>query len=229
MPLQSVTMRLSTTSSRALRAASASAFSRLPLRASTGVSFRFLSIGARAHAIRSNAETQAPNFKAIQSSTIRPFSSTSAVPSPSPTQSRSSPTSSGKSQADAIVEELQELYEVATDEFEIAHESTTDGTIYAASDRESARDALNALISAFDLYTTPNPNHAVSETSPINGQTSGGDGAIEGAEGASPLVELAFDPSDIEQGVREEVKKRVGQRVRELKSAVEGMEAKAHD
>lgn len=46
-------------------------------------------------------------------------------------------------------------YLTAKDEFEIATDSTDSSTIYAASDRESARDALNQLISIYTLYTSP--------------------------------------------------------------------------
>ncbi|KAL3460680.1 hypothetical protein BJX64DRAFT_289997 [Aspergillus heterothallicus] len=143
-------------------------------------------------------------------STTRPFSSTPASSSPS--------SASGKSQADLIVEELQELYETATDELEIATESTDSATIYAASDRESARDALNSLVAAFELYTSgvaPEP-------------AKGGD-SVEGDAGAGPLIELAIDPAEVPENVREEVRKRVGQRVREVKSAVENLEARVHD
>ncbi|KAL2832099.1 hypothetical protein BDW59DRAFT_169504 [Aspergillus cavernicola] len=152
----------------------------------------------------------------LNSSIIRPFSSTPAVPLPGPSPGQS--TTSGKSQADLIVEELQELYESTTDELEIATESTSDDTIYAASDRASARDALDSLVAAYELYTNTNTN--------ISTSSNGGDGAIEGGEGRGPLVELAFDPVGIEAEVREEVRRRVGQRVREVKSAVEGLEAK---
>ncbi|KAJ5684652.1 uncharacterized protein N7477_000997 [Penicillium maclennaniae] len=60
---------------------------------------------------------------------------------------------SGKATGDLLVEELQDLYEAATDEFEIATDSTDSATIYAASDRESARDALNQFIAVYHLYS----------------------------------------------------------------------------
>lgn len=43
------------------------------------------------------------------------------------------------------------------------------------------------------------------------------------------MVELSFDPEEVSGETREEVKKRVGQKVREVRSAVEGLEARAHD
>ncbi|KAL4868352.1 hypothetical protein BDV12DRAFT_209302 [Aspergillus spectabilis] len=157
---------------------------------------------------------------------LRTFSST-------PSQKSPAQTSTGKSQADLIVEELQELYETTTDELEIATESTDQGTIYAASDRESARDALNTLLAAYALYTsTP---ASISSSSPgLAGENQGGSENIQGGVGGvesegGRLVELAIDPADVEEGVREEVKRRVGQRVREVRSAVEGLEGRAHD
>ncbi|KAL2858387.1 hypothetical protein BJX68DRAFT_262912 [Aspergillus pseudodeflectus] len=155
-----------------------------------------------------------PSINNSSAATRRPFSSTPASSSPV--------SSTGKSQADLIVEELQELYETATDELEIATESTDSATIYAASDRESARDALNTLVAAFELYTTGAAPEA---------QAGGPQGKAEGEGNGEPgrLVELAIDPADVPDGVREEVRKRVGQRVREVKSAVENLEGRAHD
>ncbi|KAL3485908.1 hypothetical protein BJX62DRAFT_242482 [Aspergillus germanicus] len=160
-----------------------------------------------------------PTFKTntsinVGSAAIRSFSSTPASSSPA--------SSTGKSQADLIVEELQELYETATDELEIATESTDSATIYAASDRESARDALNTLVAAFELYTT-----GAAPEAPAGGAQGEAEGEGDGDPGR--LVELAIDPWDVPDSVREEVRKRVGQRVREVKSAVENLEGRAHD
>ncbi|KAB8213046.1 hypothetical protein BDV33DRAFT_185570 [Aspergillus novoparasiticus] len=137
------------------------------------------------------------------------------------TQARwgSTQTSSGKSQADLMVEELQELYETAKDEFEIATDSTNGTTIYAASDRESARDALNQLSAVFALYTTDmasyGESHQPQQTQPD--------------DSGSQMVSTYFDPGDIAPEVRQEVKRRVGQRVRELANAVEALEERAKD
>ncbi|KAE8159959.1 hypothetical protein BDV40DRAFT_226930 [Aspergillus tamarii] len=135
------------------------------------------------------------------------------------TRWRSAQTSSGKSQADLMVEELQELYETAKDEFEIATDSTNGTTIYAASDRESARDALNQLSAVFALYTTEMPSY---EESHQPQQTQPDDSG-------SQMVSTYFDPGDIAPEVRQEVKRRVGQRVRELANAVEALEERAKD
>ena len=124
---------------------------------------------------------------------------------------------SGKSEADLLVEELQELYEVAKDEFEIATDSTDAATIYAASDRESARDALNQLTAVYNMYTTGDPQEHVTE----------GQANAEGSGERGPIIETTHDPAEVPQSVRDEVRKRVAQRVRELVNAVELLEEKA--
>ncbi|KAL4809653.1 hypothetical protein BDV18DRAFT_157402 [Aspergillus unguis] len=157
----------------------------------------------------------------LPQNSIRAFSSTRATSFPA--------TSSGKSQADLIVEELQELYETAADELDIATESTDSATIYAASDRESARDALNSLVIAYELYTSSEPGGAAAGAQQAEGQGES-QSPPEGSEGGGGgLVELSIDPADVEESVREEVKKRVGQRVREVRNAVELLERRAHD
>lgn len=139
----------------------------------------------------------------------------------------------GKSEADLLVEELQELYEVATDEFEIATDSTDAATIYAASDRESARDALNQLCAVYDMYSSaPSPSFSSSSSSSssaVNPHTvvTEGQAEAEGSGEGPPFVETNYDPAQVSQGVRDEVRKRVGQRVRELKNAVEVLQEKA--
>ncbi|MCJ1419657.1 hypothetical protein MMC32_006013 [Xylographa parallela] len=55
-----------------------------------------------------------------------------------------------KSEADAKVEELQELYATAKDEFEIASEETEKKTVYAADDRAAAQEELQKLKAAFN-------------------------------------------------------------------------------
>ena len=52
--------------------------------------------------------------------------------------------------ADAIVETLTDLYGTARDEFEIAAEETEKKTVYAADDREAAREAFAELKTAFE-------------------------------------------------------------------------------
>ncbi|KAL6239789.1 hypothetical protein BDW75DRAFT_197388, partial [Aspergillus navahoensis] len=117
-----------------------------PLRA--GIPFRSVSAATQQQTLRLNSSSKPPSNpnRSIAIKSLRQFSSTTLSSAPASS-------ASGKSQADLIVEELQELYEEATDEFEIATESTESSTIYAASDRESARDALNSLIIAYELYT----------------------------------------------------------------------------
>ncbi|KAL2004214.1 hypothetical protein VTN02DRAFT_5357 [Thermoascus thermophilus] len=113
----------------------------------------------------------------------------------------------GKTEADLLVEELQELYDAAKDEFEIAVDSTNAATIYGASDRASARDALDQLVRVYTLYTeTTTTSSAPDATAPVLPN---------------------YNPEEISAEAREEVKRRVGQRVRELKNAVEALEESA--
>jgi len=97
-----------------------------------------------------------------------------------PTKSRRYTT---KTTADEIIEEIQEQYATARDEFEIASEETERKTVYAFDDRVAAREELNNLK---DMYEQ----------------------ALKGPDG-------------------EEVKRRVGQRIRELDNAVEALEKSA--
>ncbi|CAI7666839.1 unnamed protein product [Penicillium crustosum] len=123
-----------------------------------------------------------------------------------------------KAEADLLVEELQELYEVAKDEFEIATESTDSSTIYAASDRESARDALNQLSTVYALYTA-RPGEVENET---DGSSSEVEESVDSA-----IIETQYNPAEVPQGVKDEVRRRVGHRIRELKNAVEALEERA--
>lgn len=52
--------------------------------------------------------------------------------------------------ADAIVDTLTDLYSTARDEFEIAAEETEKKTVYAADDRDAAREAFAELKNAFE-------------------------------------------------------------------------------
>lgn len=175
----------------------------------------------------------------------------------------------GKTEADLLVEEIEELYDAAKDEFEIATDSTNAATIYAASDRASARDALNHLTRVYTLYTCMTTSSApdtpaavqVPETSDVKdavkvapvpkepvrqnadenlaqGRTdplTTGDPAAgppfrdRGKQDTGSVVGIApnYDPETIPAEVREEVKRRVGQRVRELQNAVAALEERA--
>jgi hypothetical protein len=92
-------------------------------------------------------------------------------------------TFSTKSSADSILEEIQDQYATARDEFEIATEETEKKSVYAAGDRAAAREELDALKIMFEK-------------------------ACEGPDG-------------------NEVKSRVGQRIRELDNAVVALEESA--
>lgn len=152
------------------------------------------------------------------SSTSTSTSTTQQLRAYSSASSTSTPT------ADNLIEEIQDLYEIATDEFEIATDSTDGSTIYAASDRESARDALNQLVTVYELYTGSKvaSTHSDSDTA-VQG------GSQKGEDGEGGVVETNFDPGLVSEEVRGEVRKRVGQRIRELKNAVEILEERAHD
>ena len=79
---------------------------------------------------------------------LSPLPSTLSAPTrafTSTTPQRASP-----QPADAIVETLTDLYGTARDEFEIAAEETEKKTVYAADDRDAAREAFAELKSAFE-------------------------------------------------------------------------------
>ncbi|KAK3059496.1 hypothetical protein LTS18_010728, partial [Coniosporium uncinatum] len=80
--------------------------------------------------------------------------------------------------ADEKIEEIQELYATAKDEFEIAAEETEGNTVYAADDRAAAREEFDKLKKVFE-------------------------DAVNGPD----------------RSLGEEVKSRVGQRIRELENA----------
>ena len=108
----------------------------------------------------------------------------SPIPSPSPSAAfPSSRSYATKTTADETIEEIQEQYATARDEFEIATEETEKKSVYAADDRSAAREELVKLK---ELYAK----------------------ALEGDDA-------------------EEVKRRVGQRIRELDNAVEALERSA--
>ncbi|KAJ5301977.1 hypothetical protein PENANT_c057G00294 [Penicillium antarcticum] len=179
------------------------------------------------HAIRPS-QLAARTLHSLTSTTtkVRPATKATSAPSLIPQTIIRSYTdlkgSTGKAEADLLIEELQELYEIAKDEFEIATESTDTGTIYAASDRESARDALNQLSAVYHLYTA-RPGEVESE----NGNGNGADAAEDDGDGT--IIETNYNPAEVPRGVKDEVRRRVGQRIRELKNAVELLEERAHE
>ncbi|KAJ5113625.1 hypothetical protein N7456_002159 [Penicillium angulare] len=134
--------------------------------------------------------------------------------------------------ADALIEEIQDLYEIAKDEFEIATESTDGGTIYAASDRDAARDALNDLAATYFLYSYREGEEDTGVVLRSGEKMTGsrllsGEGVVlgEGVEGAEEFK--AGYEGEIGDEIKAEVRKRVGQRIRELRNAVELLEERA--
>lgn len=132
--------------------------------------------------------------------------------------------------ADALIEEIQDAYEIAKDEFEIATESTDGGTIYAASDRDSARDALNELCAIFYLYAAkPGEEETgilLRSGETVSGSQLSGAGKL-GEEGPTLDLVTTFKTEDVPQEVKDEVRRRIAQRIRELRSAVELLEERA--
>jgi hypothetical protein len=174
-------------------------------------------------------DTHRNNTRQSNTQTTQSYSlfRTPTIPNPPTPLSRtysSTTTTHPKPTADLLIEEIQDLYEIAKDEFEIATDSTDGATIYAASDRESARDALNQLCAVYHLYTA-RPGEDVDSGVRIVGKE-GEDGENESEE--NPVVETRFNPEDVRVQVRDEVRRRVGQRIRELRNAVEVLEERAH-
>ncbi|KAK7518816.1 uncharacterized protein IWZ02DRAFT_489632 [Phyllosticta citriasiana] len=93
---------------------------------------------------------------------------------------------SSKRTADEVVDDIQELYATARDEFEIAAEETEGNTVYAADDRAAAREALDKLKEKYESV-------------------------VKGTDSS----------------VADEVRQRVGQRIRELDNAVVALEEQA--
>ncbi|KAK8213992.1 hypothetical protein IWZ01DRAFT_539900 [Phyllosticta capitalensis] len=93
---------------------------------------------------------------------------------------------SSKRTADEVVDDIQELYSTARDEFEIAAEETEGNTVYAADDRAAAREALDKLKEKYESV-------------------------VKGTDSS----------------VADEVRQRVGQRIRELDNAVVALEESA--
>ncbi|EEP78593.1 predicted protein [Uncinocarpus reesii 1704] len=141
--------------------------------------------------------------------------------------------SKGGVTADEYIQEIQDLYEIAKDEvlglfnvafqnrlltslqLEIATESTSASTIYAASDREALREAFDDLDQLYTAYTGSRPHLPSIEEQQAEDK---GRDEKESKKGTT------FDPHNISPDVREEIRRRVGQRIRELRNAVEVLE-----
>jgi len=63
--------------------------------------------------------------------------------------SRETPATAG---VDDAMEEIEDAYDAAVEEFQIASEETKDNTIYAADDRSAARSEFDKLKALFDQY-----------------------------------------------------------------------------
>jgi hypothetical protein len=144
---------------------------------------RGASLSFRTLCLRGNRSTfRAFSVSHFQSSTLAPRATRTLRPGAAHPQIR---TFTSKSSADSILEEIQDQYATARDEFEFATEETEKKSVYAAGDRAAAREELDALKEMFEE-------------------------ACEGPDG-------------------DEVKRRVGQRIRELDNAVVALEQSALD
>lgn len=95
------------------------------------------SVLRRGYLIRHRPEWQSSLIGVTQTShRLSAFHTSSAKCAQSPT-------------ADDVMENLNELYATAKDEFEIAAEETEKKTVYAADDREAAQEALKSLQDGF--------------------------------------------------------------------------------
>ncbi|KAF2834316.1 hypothetical protein M501DRAFT_1001317 [Patellaria atrata CBS 101060] len=140
------------------------------------------------------SRSPARSFTAIRASGLElqtPLYTSNRYPNPEQRQfhlPRFSRQFASKTTADDVVEQIQELYATARDEFEFAAEETENNTVYAADDRTAAREELEKLLSTYKSI-------------------------VDG-----PDLDLA-----------EQVKKRVGHRIRELQNAVTAMEELAQN
>lgn len=134
----------------------------------------------RFHSSSSNTLSSVRTFSSASKPTVRFASTSSAVGS-----------SLSPERAELVqeaIEQITELYGIAKDEFELAHEETEKNTTYAADDRAAARAELDTLMEYYEDVVS-------------GGANAGGD-----------------------KEVGEEVRRRVGGRIRELVKAVEAME-----
>ncbi|KAJ5281303.1 hypothetical protein N7478_006675 [Penicillium angulare] len=186
----------------------------------------------RLHAFQARAQAQALKPNTYKPLSITPRAKFLSKTTPINHQSQSRAFASKPITADALIEEIQDLYEIAKDEFEIATESTDGGTIYAASDRDAARDALNDLAATYFLYSYREGEEDTGVVLRSGEKMTGsrllsGEGVVlgEGIEGAEEFK--AGYEGEIGDEIKGEVRRRVGQRIRELRNAVELLEERA--
>jgi len=135
------------------------------------------SLHIRHQNLRPSHRTLTTSLCPKQPTATQSFRITSSSPISSQIHCRSFAT---KTAADELIEKITEQYATARDEFEIACEETDKKTVYAAEDREAARDELDVLKEMYEQ-------------------------ALQSEAG-------------------EEIRGRVGQRIRELDNAVQEME-----
>ncbi|EEH21075.1 hypothetical protein PABG_03306 [Paracoccidioides brasiliensis Pb03] len=139
--------------------------------------------------------------------------------------------------ADDYIQEIEDLYEIAKDELEIAAESAAACTIYAVSDRISLREAFDDLDCVYAAYTGSKPHPSDLEQwsvsppqtrdpdVPTNDGSTGDKGQREEEAGTEAKKRgTKFNPDEVPEEIREEIKRRVGQRMGELRNAVQLLE-----
>ncbi|KKZ67265.1 hypothetical protein EMCG_07070 [[Emmonsia] crescens] len=131
---------------------------------------------------------------------------------------------------------LHELTSHCLTQLEIAAESTAASTIYAVSDRIALREAFDDLDHAYAAYTGTKPHPSHLERPPpsspeIQDSNASSDARVAAKEGKEVDEEeeegrssMSFNSGEIPDEVRKEIKRRVGQRIRELRNAVERLE-----
>lgn len=147
------------------------------------LALRRITAGTARVSVRARHLSIRPSYRTLTTSLLPKHASSYPLRSPSFISSQHhGRTYATKTSADELIEDITEQYATARDEFEIASDETDKNSVYAAEDREAARDELDLL---------------------------------------KEMYEQA-----LQTGAGEEIRGRVGQRIRELDNAVQAMEKK---
>ncbi|RDL39961.1 uncharacterized protein BP5553_04301 [Venustampulla echinocandica] len=112
-------------------------------KAATSLSVRCVTLSPRAF-------TTARNTKVSITNSTLPLRRTSFLHHSRLLPLQSSRSYAAKSSADGLIEEIQDQYATARDEFEIATEETEKKSLYAEGDRAAAREELDKLKAMYD-------------------------------------------------------------------------------
>lgn len=113
-------------------------------KAAASLCVRYVTLSSRAFTTGSNTKSS------TRSPTSRPLQIRSALLSHRSPLLQSSRSYASKSSADGLIEEIQDQYATARDEFEIATEETEKKSLYAEDDRAAAREELDKLKGMYD-------------------------------------------------------------------------------